>query len=196
MSRTSLILAAALSTSLAVAPSPKPTVSPAPTTHAPTLRPTVSPAPTQACICDQRLVLTLKTDSYPGETAWTFKMTDPRPGCVDSTTESDKYTQRNKDHVETISTQICAGQGYAFEITDSWDDGICCGFGHGSYVLELDGKEVASGGSFGRAEKTSFVAPRPPRPTAQPRPRRRSSSRRAACGSPGAVTKTRTTSSA
>ena len=104
-------------------------------------------------------MLTLKTDFFPSETAWTFKMTDPGPGCVDSTTESDAYTQPSKDHVETISTQICAGQAYSFEITDSWGDGICCDWGRGSYVVELDGKEVAAGGRFGRTEKTSFVAP-------------------------------------
>ena len=37
---------------------------------------------------------------------------------------------------------------YTFIILDTFGDGICCGFGQGSYSLSVDGIEIANGGEF------------------------------------------------
>merc|ERR1712029_630400 len=43
----------------------------------------------------------------------------------------------------------CVGSGeYTFRITDAYGDGICCNYGNGGYVVEVDDDEVASGGQF------------------------------------------------
>ena len=54
------------------APTAKPTVSMRPTTAVPTPKPTVSVAPTRSCACEQALTVTVVTDNYPGETAWSL----------------------------------------------------------------------------------------------------------------------------
>jgi hypothetical protein len=42
-------------------------------------------------------------------------------------------------------------------IYDQWGDGICCGFGNGSYELMLDGEIIANGGNFGGSESVNFT---------------------------------------
>ena len=46
--------------------------------------------------------------------------------------------------------------GYRFTILDTFGDGICCGFGAGSYSLSVDGVEVGAGGEFLAFEVTDF----------------------------------------
>ncbi len=51
---------------------------------------------------------------------------------------------------------------YVFAITDAVSDGICCGYGDGSFSLTVDGDEVISGGAFssfalGKFESTTPV---------------------------------------
>ena len=41
-------------------------------------------------------------------------------------------------------------------ITDAFGDGICCGFGNGSYTLESSEGMIASGGDFGASDVTAF----------------------------------------
>jgi hypothetical protein len=43
-----------------------------------------------------------------------------------------------------------------FDIHDSYGDGICCGYGLGSYVITLNGTQVASGGQFATLASHSF----------------------------------------
>ena len=53
-----------------------------------------------------------------------------------------------------LSTAEC----YTFEIFDAYADGICCGFGLGSYELTTDdGTVIFSGGEFGASEATNIV---------------------------------------
>ena len=40
-----------------------------------------------------------------------------------------------------------------FKITDAEWDGICCGYGQGSYSVSVDGEIVQTGGDFGRREE-------------------------------------------
>ena len=57
---------------------------------------------------------------------------------------------------------------YSFIILDSFGDGICCGFGAGSYSLMANGTEVGAGGLFAEFEVTQFMVDNPvgvPEPT-------------------------------
>ena len=75
-------------------------------------------------------------------------MDNPGPGCHDASQDGGGYDSAGTEYVDEIP-QICAGQEYCFEITDTWGDGICCSWGDGSYLLELDdGTAVASGGDL------------------------------------------------
>lgn len=49
---------------------------------------------------------------------------------------------------------------YKFTITDTWNDGICCNEGNGSYKLTTaNGTLIAEGGEFGEAESHVFAIP-------------------------------------
>ena len=50
---------------------------------------------------------------------------------------------------------------YTFILLDTFGDGLCCGFGQGSYSLAVDGYQVAAGGEFGSFEITNFSVPEP-----------------------------------
>merc|ERR1711902_30494 len=62
----------------------------------------------------------------------------------------------------------CFSSGsYKFTITDAYGDRICCSYGSGGYKVEVDDKEVASGGDFGSKEEKTFDVVAGP-PTAPP----------------------------
>lgn len=91
-------------------------------------------------------------DSYPGETAWELRNVDTGSTLLeqlqdDVTTEFVTITD---------SVQVPAGI-YRFEITDSFSDGICCGYGNGSYTVSVNGETVGSGGDFGRRDDVHIV---------------------------------------
>ena len=97
--------------------------------------------------------------------------------------KSDLKIATQARHLDRINLGILAFEGVApcgrearsllsvHTMTGAWN-GICCSWGDGSYLLELDdGTAVASGGDFAGSEKTCFSAPLPapaPVPTKQP----------------------------
>lgn len=97
------------------------------------------------------VTVTVNLDNYPGETAWLI--TDSTGYLVAS---SGNYT--NQSAGSTVVKIACLTDGcYDFIITDEYADGICCGFGNGSYsVTDADGNTLASGGQFGSSETTNF----------------------------------------
>lgn len=57
-------------------------------------------------------------------------------------------------------TSLCIEDNcHVFTIYDSYGDGICCGYGQGSYSLVLDGIEVTNGGNYGFQESTNISCP-------------------------------------
>ena len=80
-------------------------------------------------------------DSYPDETTWNLF--------------SDGIEVANGNY---LSDMVCVDSTTClrFDIHDSYGDGICCGYGIGSYVVLLDGNEVASGGEFTSLASHSF----------------------------------------
>jgi hypothetical protein len=98
----------------------------------------------------ETVVLTLLTDEYASETSWEFYDQDgnllaqSQGGFVDDTTYTETFE---------VDPDSC----YEFVILDTANDGICCGYGNGSYSLETDsGELIFEGGDFGGSESTSF----------------------------------------
>src|SRR5690606_8992806 len=96
------------------------------------------------------VTLSLTLDNYPEETSWTIKNQS-------GTTVASGGTY-NGSPGATISEIKCLPAGcYSFTIIDSYGDGMCCTYGNGSYSLKgASGNTIASGGSFGLTETTSF----------------------------------------
>ncbi|GGD81865.1 T9SS type A sorting domain-containing protein [Planktosalinus lacus] len=95
--------------------------------------------------------LTIVLDDYPEETTWEFLNSagatlysgGPYPGQDGQTIEE----------TFTLSSDDC----YTFTIIDDFGDGICCGFGNGSYSLETeDGTIIIEGGEFESSESVTF----------------------------------------
>ncbi len=80
-------------------------------------------------------------DGYPGETTWNL------------------YSNGNEVANGNVNgSVVCVDSAdcIRFDIHDSYGDGICCGSGLGSYVITLNGTQVASGGEFASTASHSF----------------------------------------
>ncbi|MBQ4819528.1 reprolysin-like metallopeptidase [Aquimarina sp. MMG016] len=107
---------------------------------------TVDPNPT---CTDVNLSITL--DNYPEETSW--QITNSSNQVVAS-----GGTYGSQPDGSTITVTECLDAGtYTFTISDSYGDGICCTYGNGSYSLTAGSTTLASGGSFGGSESTTFT---------------------------------------
>lgn len=105
------------------------------------------------CPCETTLTLNITFDDYPEETSWV--LTNSNNTVLAS---SNGYNGQG-DGSNISVTDICGDLDcLTFTIYDTYSDGICCGFGTGSYELinDLDGSVVASGGEFDFAESTTF----------------------------------------
>jgi len=104
------------------------------------------------CPCNNNLLLTIVLDNYPEETTW--QVTDGNGGVWFSGGAYGNFPDGS-----TVTESICLPDGcYTFSIFDSYGDGICCGFGNGSYTLvnTANGTVLASGGQFGTSDHTPF----------------------------------------
>lgn len=98
------------------------------------------------------VIFNITTDNYGEETTWELR--DSADNIVDSGPNT-SYDD-NTDYQETIVIPNF-GECYVFTILDSENDGICCGFGTGSYNLEDEsGNVIISGGDFGAEESVTF----------------------------------------
>ncbi|WP_299366313.1 DUF1735 domain-containing protein [Winogradskyella sp.] len=101
------------------------------------------------------LVLDITFDSYAEETSWELYIDiNTSPTLIASGSGYDDLDN------ESIIERICIEDGdFGFVIYDAFSDGICCGFGQGSYSLILNGDVIKEGGSFGASEVTTFSLP-------------------------------------
>jgi PKD repeat protein len=90
--------------------------------------------------CDGNIQLTLITDRYASETSWTLR--DGSGTVIESGSGYSNSTTYN------INWNLTEDQ-YTFTINDSYGDGICCGYGNGSYTI-TDGcsNTIVTGGKF------------------------------------------------
>ena len=96
--------------------------------------------------------LTLLTDEYGDETSWDFK--DSNDTILYSGEINVYGNETTYNHTFNVPTGGC----YSFTIYDSEGDGICCGWGAGSYTLtDSNSNVIATGGEFGAQESVSFT---------------------------------------
>ncbi len=101
------------------------------------------------------VTLTLNFDNFPNETGWSI--VDANGITVAA---GDGYTAADS----TATINECLPYGcYSFVIKDTGGNGICCGFGNGSYTLTDDatGNVLTSGGAFSSSERTNFCLDEP-----------------------------------
>jgi len=89
-------------------------------------------------------------DNYPAETTWSLALA----GCGAPLASGGPYTAANS--TQTGNACVADGAAVVFTINDSYGDGICCGFGNGSYTVTANGNTVATGGDFDFTESTYF----------------------------------------
>ncbi|MEL6656779.1 MAG: M12 family metallo-peptidase [Bacteroidota bacterium] len=107
----------------------------------------------EVCIpCMENVVnLILTYDDYPEETSW--EILDDQGEVLFTGAGSMDIPDGS-----TVQYDYCLPDGcYDFRILDSQNDGICCFFGLGNYVLQSTTGEVyAAGGEFASEETTNF----------------------------------------
>ncbi len=103
------------------------------------------------------LYFSITTDTYSNETIWEF--TDST-GAILAT--GGPYNGSSEDSTTFTTTfSLTDSECYNFTILDSAGDGICCGFGNGSYELrenDIDGDIIIEGGEFDSVESFNFTA--------------------------------------
>lgn len=93
----------------------------------------------------------VNTDNYGEETSW--EVVDTETNATYFSIGENTYGDNQENlHEFCIPEDACV----TFTISDSYGDGICCGYGLGSYEVSLNGNLVASGGEFGSQEAFSF----------------------------------------
>lgn len=92
------------------------------------------------------VMITIIQDNYPQETHWSLR---------------NGVTNALIDTGNVIGDTICvaANNCLRFTIFDQAGDGLCCGYGNGSYTVKVNGVVVASGGQFGASETSYFNCP-------------------------------------
>ena len=128
--------------------SPIEILSPSPTELSPTQSASQSPSSPRAC---SGILVEIKvlTDNYPGETTWSLSN---QCGLVRGMSGG-PYSSMNTFY--SVSECLPAGE-YKFTINDSWGDGICCGYGSGSYEILVNGLRTHTGEEFGESETKTF----------------------------------------
>ena len=98
------------------------------------------------------VTLNLVPDNYGSETTWDLK---DASGYI--VAEGGPYTNNNTSSLEIEIPISNSDECYTFTINDAYGDGICCGYGTGSYSITDDSANVIfSGGEFGSTEATTF----------------------------------------
>ncbi|MEY3441765.1 MAG: putative signal peptide protein [Bacteroidota bacterium] len=96
-------------------------------------------------------VMTIQPDNYGSETTWEVKN-----GAGAVIASGGPYTDGN---TTPVNANVTINPNDCFDVTvyDSYGDGMCCGFGQGSYTLkDPSNTVVATGGQFGSADKSAF----------------------------------------
>ena len=134
------------------APNQTPTTSP---TSSPTKTATSAPTGSPVTPNSENAVfeLNILTDNYPAETTWTL-----RDDCniFNTVVASGGPFAADDKGVNFAFSEALPRSKYTLTITDSENDGICCGYGQGSYTVSWDGAFVATGGEFATTDTVTF----------------------------------------
>ena len=129
----------------------------------PTQMPSFSTAPTttSSSVSCETVDITLKFDSFPGNTSWKLTKLKGSNNDVEEV-EVESYAGSWYDINQAKTWSVCLQEGqYSFTIYDNEGDGISGFGGEGSYnVTFIPSKEViANGGVFAYSETTQFSIP-------------------------------------
>ena len=89
-------------------------------------------------------IVTIVPDNYPNETSWEL--------FADNVLVATGGINSDTVCVDTTACMV-------FEIYDTYGDGICCGYGQGSYTLTFDGVIMDEGGQFTEQATEQFNCP-------------------------------------
>jgi hypothetical protein len=104
--------------------------------------PPAPPYPDENCVT---LTVNMTADEYPWEIAWSV------------VSPSGAEIPGGEGGAASASVAICEPGTHQFVISDSANDGICCGYGRGFYSLSLDGVMIHdSNGEYGAGETVDF----------------------------------------
>jgi len=110
--------------------------------------PTPTPEPTP--VPDYNVLVEIKFDNYPTETRWT----------ISDNSGDELFSGPNsavsRQLVLKEEFELPLASDYMFTITDSYGDGVCCGYGQGYYKLSVNSIVVKDGGQFSSTESTVF----------------------------------------
>jgi len=90
------------------------------------------------------VIIEINPDDYPNETSWILLANN-----------LEILTGGSNSDTICVDAEACI----QFLIYDTFGDGICCGFGDGSYAVYVDGAIVGSGGDFTTYENATFNCP-------------------------------------
>ncbi|MCF8277557.1 MAG: T9SS type A sorting domain-containing protein [Flavobacteriales bacterium] len=100
------------------------------------------------------VAIQILTDNFGYETSWSLLNSD---GDILAQGGQNGVYANNAWYGDTL----CVDESTCmrFEIYDQFGDGMCCGYGNGSYTLFLNGTEIATGGNFGNSTFNLFNCP-------------------------------------
>lgn len=105
---------------------------------------------------ETEVTMTIITDRYGDETTWTVT----GPGGSPSFASGGPYTQQSAggEYPQTPVT-FCVPDGTVLTVTvnDSYNDGMCCDYGNGSWALSVGGTDVVTGSEFGGVDVANVV---------------------------------------
>lgn len=98
----------------------------------------------------------LVLDRYGSETTWEITGQGGSPTYASGGPYTDQGA--NGEYPQAPIT-FCVPDETVIVVTvsDSYDDGLCCNYGNGSWALSADGTELVSGGSFTSSESATVV---------------------------------------
>ena len=89
--------------------------------------PNCDPCP-EACTTNE-ITISITLDNYPEETSWDIQN-------ANNVVVASGGTYGNMPDGSTLNIDECLADGcYDFTIYDTYGDGICCGYGNGSYTV-------------------------------------------------------------
>ncbi len=102
---------------------------------------------------DATAFLNILADGFSGETTWEIR-------DLDGNLIQNAPNPTEDNELNVIPLCLDLKECYEFTIFDSFDDGICCGFGEGDWsIVDVDGNILATsptGGAFGSSETVPF----------------------------------------
>ena len=98
----------------------------------------------------------VRTDNFGNETSFNFYQNTPRDTAL-------RVAAATLSNNTTYSYDACVSknQCYTFNIYDSGNDGICCGFGNGYALITYGSDTLGRVGSFSRSSSISFCTNSP-----------------------------------